>query len=157
VAAALQNKGYEQIPVSGQDGDSANLQNVAAGWQYVDVWKDTNQLGTAAAEAALQLCEGKTFAEITLPDGLIAEHAAPPAGNSPTPFTSPAGNEIMSIIMSVYPLTAETLEIPLSAGWRGMTPADYCVSVEDWASGPPICQLAAEQAAAASPAASPAA
>ena len=46
------------VPVSGQDGDTANLQNVAAGTQYVDVWKDANQLGKAAGAAALQLCEG---------------------------------------------------------------------------------------------------
>ena len=45
VVAALQAKGYDPIPVSGQDGDTANLQNVAKGLQYVDVWKDTNELG----------------------------------------------------------------------------------------------------------------
>ena len=31
VAAALKAKGYATIPISGQDGDTANLQNVAAG------------------------------------------------------------------------------------------------------------------------------
>ncbi|HEX5578243.1 MAG TPA: substrate-binding domain-containing protein, partial [Candidatus Limnocylindria bacterium] len=45
VAAALQTKNYDQIPVSGQDGDPANLNNVALGWQYVDVWKNSNELG----------------------------------------------------------------------------------------------------------------
>ena len=35
-----------------------------AGIQYVDVWKDANQLGKAAGAAALQLCEGKTIAEV---------------------------------------------------------------------------------------------
>jgi D-xylose transport system substrate-binding protein len=158
VAAALQAKGYDQIPVSGQDGDGANLQNVAAGWQYVDVWKDSNELGKVAGEAALQLCEGVPMDQLTLPDGLVAAHAAPPAGNTVTKFTTPGGVEVNSFILAPTSLTAENLEIPLAAGWRGMTPADYCALVTDLAAGPPICQLAAEQAAAAaaSPAASPA-
>ena len=42
--------------VSGQDGDPANLNNVALGNQYVDVWKNANELGKAAGAAALQLC-----------------------------------------------------------------------------------------------------
>ena len=59
------------IPVSGQDGDPANLNNVALGWQYVDVWKNANELGKAAGSAALQLCAGTEIADVTLPDGLI--------------------------------------------------------------------------------------
>ena len=58
VVAALQAKGLDPVPLSGQDGDQANLQNVAAGWQYVDVWKDSNELGKVAGAAALQLCAG---------------------------------------------------------------------------------------------------
>ena len=65
-----QAKSYDQIPVSGQDGDPANLNNVALGWQYVDVWKNSNELGKAAGEAALQLCAGAAIADVTLPDGL---------------------------------------------------------------------------------------
>ena len=69
VVAALQAKNYDAIPVSGQDGDTANLQNVAKGLQYVDVWKDANELGKVAGAAALQLCEGTAMADIMLPDG----------------------------------------------------------------------------------------
>ena len=69
VVAALQAKGYDPIPVSGQDGDQGNLQNVAAGWQYVDVWKDSNQLGKVAGAAALQLCEGVAMADLDHPRG----------------------------------------------------------------------------------------
>ena len=58
VAAALQNKNYDPIPVSGQDGDPANLKTSRWASQYVDVWKDSNELGKAAGEAALQLCAG---------------------------------------------------------------------------------------------------
>ena len=65
VAAALQAKSYDQIPVSGQDGDPANLNNVALGWQYVDVWKNSNELGKAGGEAALQLCAGTAIADVT--------------------------------------------------------------------------------------------
>ena len=59
VVAALQAKGLDPIPLSGQDGDVSNLQNVAAGWQYVDVWKNTNELGKAGGAFALQLCAGR--------------------------------------------------------------------------------------------------
>jgi D-xylose transport system substrate-binding protein len=39
VAAALTGKSYDPYPaVSGQDGDKGNLNNVALGKQYVDVW-----------------------------------------------------------------------------------------------------------------------
>ena len=67
-------------PVSGQDGDTANLQNVAKGLQYVDVWKDANELGKVAGAAALQLCEGTAMADITLPDGTVNDAVAPEAG-----------------------------------------------------------------------------
>ena len=62
VVAALEAKGYDMIPVSGQDGDTGNLQNVAAGKQYVDVWKNSNELGKAAGAAALALCAGTAMA-----------------------------------------------------------------------------------------------
>ena len=59
VAAALTGKNYDPYPpVSGQDGDPANLNNVAKGLQYVDVWKNANELGKTAGAAALALCAG---------------------------------------------------------------------------------------------------
>ena len=70
VAAALQGKNYGFPPLSGQDGDQANLNNVALGKQYVDVWKNANELGKAAGAAALELCKGTALADLTLPDGL---------------------------------------------------------------------------------------
>ena len=54
-------------PVSGQDGDPANLNNVAKGLQFVDVWKNANELGKAAGAAALALCAGGDMASLTLP------------------------------------------------------------------------------------------
>ncbi len=58
VVAALTAKNYGVVPVSGQDGDPANLNNVAKGLQYVDVWKNSTNLGKVAGAAALQLCAG---------------------------------------------------------------------------------------------------
>jgi D-xylose transport system substrate-binding protein len=52
VVGALTAKSYGYPPLSGQDGDPANLNNVAQGKQYVDVWKNANELGKAAGSAA---------------------------------------------------------------------------------------------------------
>jgi D-xylose transport system substrate-binding protein len=67
VAAALTGKSYDPYPaVSGQDGDPANLNNVALGKQYVDVWKNSNELGKAAGQAAIALCKDKDPTKITI-------------------------------------------------------------------------------------------
>src|SRR5207237_5562305 len=58
VVAALQAQGLAgKVPVSGQDGDKAALNRVAAGTQTVDVWKDARLLGKTAGDAAIQLCK----------------------------------------------------------------------------------------------------
>ena len=80
VVGALTAKSYGFPPLSGQDGDPANLNNVALGKQYVDVWKNANELGKAAGAAALALCAGGTMASLKLPDGLIDPTVAPAAG-----------------------------------------------------------------------------
>src|SRR6186997_1084865 len=91
VAAALQAKSYDQIPVSGQDGDPANLNNVALGWQYVDVWKNSNELGKAGGEAALQLCAGTAIADVDLStiDDNLDDSVQPDDLTAPSDFTSP--------------------------------------------------------------------
>ncbi len=71
VVGALTAKSYGFPPLSGQDGDDANLNNVALGKQYVDVWKNANELGKAAGAAALQLCNGSKIADVKLPSGSI--------------------------------------------------------------------------------------
>ena len=53
VVAALTAKSYGFPPLSGQDGDPANLNNVAQGKQYVDVFKNANELGKAAGAAEI--------------------------------------------------------------------------------------------------------
>ena len=137
VAAALKAKGYAAIPISGQDGDTANLQNVAAGIQYVDVWKNANELGKAAGSAALQLCAGKKMADLELPAGLVLPANAPTAGNKVQDFTTPGNNVVKSFILNVQPITQENLQLILDAKWltkdvlcknaaTGPTPAAVC-------------------------------
>jgi D-xylose transport system substrate-binding protein len=136
VAAALTAKSYGYPPLSGQDGDEANLQNVAAGIQYVDVWKNANELGKAAGAAALELCKGTDMASLTLPDGLLDPTVAPAAGLTATPFTTPGGNTVSSFILQPTPLTAENLNLAVDGGW--ITKEKLCEKVT--ANPPAACQ-----------------
>jgi len=149
VVAALQAKGLDPIPLSGQDGDQANLQNVAAGWQYVDVWKNSNELGKVAGAAALQLCAGTPMDQLTIPDGLIDPSVAPTAGMAAAPFETPGGNTVTSFILQPTPVTADTLNLVVDGGWIDL--ATLCAQATDPALAAPIC---ADAGAAASPAAS---
>ena len=88
VVAALQAQGLAgQVPVSGQDGDQAALNRVALGTQAVSVWKDARELGTAAGEAAVQLCANPDVAAV--------------AGTAP--FTTPGGIDVTSILLTPIP------------------------------------------------------
>ncbi|MEO6578408.1 MAG: substrate-binding domain-containing protein [Candidatus Limnocylindria bacterium] len=148
VVAALQAKSYDAIPVSGQDGDTANLQNVAKGLQYVDVWKDANELGKVAGAAALDLCAGTAMADLTLPDGLINEDVAPEAGNAAADFVTPGPdgepdsgdeNTVTSFILKPQPVTAENLDLILDSGW--LTKDVLCEGVDAAsATAPAACQ-----------------
>jgi D-xylose transport system substrate-binding protein len=102
VVAALEAQGLAgQVPVSGQDGDLAALNRIALGTQTVSVWTDSRLLGTAAGEAALQLCAN--------PDIAAVEGTAP--------FTSPEGNELTSILLAPQPITQDNLDVVVDAGW----------------------------------------
>lgn len=138
VVAALQAKGLDPIPLSGQDGDTGNLQNVAAGWQYVDVWKNSNELGKVAAAAALQLCEGVAMGDLTIPDGLIDASVAPLDGAQATDFTTPAGNVVKSIILQPTPITQDNLNLVIDGGW--ITQDVLCAQAADAPSPAAICQ-----------------
>jgi D-xylose transport system substrate-binding protein len=138
VAAALTGKNYDPYPpVSGQDGDPANLNNVAKGLQYVDVWKQANELGKAAGAAALALCAGGDMASLTLADGLVNPDVAPAAGLTATPFETPGGNTVSSFILQPTPLTAENLQLAIDGGQ--ITKEALCAGV-DAASAPAACQ-----------------
>jgi D-xylose transport system substrate-binding protein len=136
VVAALEAKSYGFPPLSGQDGDPANLNNVALGKQFVDVWKNANELGKAAGQAALQLCEGTAMEDIAID---IDESVAPLDGASPTDFDTPGGNTVKSLILQPTPLTAEDLDVVINAGWYA-TKDDICEGVTEENPGFEDCQ-----------------
>ncbi len=122
VIAALKAQGLNgKVAVSGQDGDKAALNNVALGNQTVDVWKDARELGKAAGEAAVQLCNGTTVDKV--------------AGTAP--FTTPGKNNVSSIIIAPHPMTKDTLQTVIDAGW--ITKADLCKDVPA-ATAPAACK-----------------
>lgn len=121
VVAALADQGLDGVvPVSGQDGDAANLNNVARGLQLVDVWKDAFGLGQTAGHVAVQLCQGVAFEDITAPDDL-GDHVAPEAGTAAQPFETEneAGEAVtvQSITLKPTPVTQENLNLPIDLGW----------------------------------------
>ena len=136
VVAALEAKSYGYPPLSGQDGDPANLNNVALGKQYVDVWKNSNELGKAAGQAAVQLCEGTAIEEIVIE---VDESVAPLDGNSPVDFETPGGNTVKSIILQPTPIVAEDLNLVTEAGWYA-TKDDICAGVDESHPGWEDCQ-----------------
>jgi D-xylose transport system substrate-binding protein len=102
VVAALTAQGLQgKVAVSGQDGDAAALNRVALGTQTVDVWKDSRMLGKAAGDAAVQLCNGTTVDKL--------------AGASP--FTTPGGNTVSSVLLKADPIDKTKLNDVLTAGW----------------------------------------
>ncbi len=135
VVGALTSKSYGFPPLSGQDGDKANLNNVALGKQYVDVWKNANELGKAAGQAAIQLCAGKAMADLSIS---IGASVAPTAGNSPTDFVTPGKNTVKSLILQPTPITADNLGDVMSAGWW-VTKADICTGVTSTDPGAKAC------------------
>jgi len=137
VVAALTAKNYGFPPLSGQDGDPANLNNVALGKQYVDVFKNANELGKAAGAAALALCGGTKMASLSLPSGLIDPTVAPAAGLAAKAFVTPGGTTVSSFILQPTPLTADTLQVAIDAGQ--ITKADLCKGVVA-ASAPAACK-----------------
>jgi D-xylose transport system substrate-binding protein len=137
VVGALTAKSYGYPPLSGQDGDTANLNNVALGKQYVDVWKNANELGKAAGAAALALCNGGSMASLKLPDGLIDPTVAPKAGLTAQPFTTPGGNTVSSFILQPTPLTADNLQLAIDG--KQITKDELCKGV-DAATAPPACK-----------------
>jgi D-xylose transport system substrate-binding protein len=128
VVAALTAKNYGYPPLSGQDGDPANLNNVALGKQYVDVWKNSNELGKAAGAAALQLCAGTKIADLKLPDGLLDPTVAPAAGLAAQDFKTPNGTTVKSFILQPTPLTAADLQKVIDGGW--ITKDKLCAGVD---------------------------
>jgi D-xylose transport system substrate-binding protein len=137
VVGALTSKSYGYPPLSGQDGDVANLNNVALGKQYVDVWKNANELGKTAGAAALALCGGGKMDALTLPSGLIDPNVAPAAGLTSKPFTTPGNNTVSSFILQPTPLLAEDLQKAIDG--QQITKAELCKGV-DPSKAPAACK-----------------
>jgi D-xylose transport system substrate-binding protein len=137
VVGALTAKSYGFPPLSGQDGDPANLNNVAQGKQYVDVFKNANELGKAAGAAALKLCADPKTLGLTLPDGLVDKSVAPTAGLTAQDFKTPGGVTVKSFILQPTPLTADNLQVAIDAGQ--ISKADLCKGV-DAATAPAACK-----------------
>ena len=102
--AALAAQGLAgSVPVSGQDADKAALNRVALGTQTVSVFKDARELGSTAADIALQLASGKKLerdqgregveprAEETGHDGDLPHAGGDHQGQSRTWSSTPAG------------------------------------------------------------------
>ncbi len=137
VVGALTAKSYGYPPLSGQDGDTANLNNLAQGKQYVDIWKNANELGKAAGAAALALCAGGTMASLQLPAGLIDPTVAPTAGLTAVPFKTPGGNTVSSFTLQPTPITQDNLQVVIDGGQ--ITKAELCKGV-DAATAPAACK-----------------
>ena len=143
VVAALTAKNYDAVPVSGQDGDPANLNNVAKGLQYVDVWKNSNELGKMAGAARSSSAPAR-LRRVMVPK-VSTRRSRPAAGSSPGLHdTRPGlqadpgdGNVVKSLILTPTPITAENLQLVLDGGW--ITKDDLCKGV-DAATAPAACQ-----------------
>ncbi len=100
VIAALSAQGLD-IPVGGQDGDHAALNRVARGTQTVSVWKDSRQLGAAAADIALALAGGTALADV--------EGAVKWSGGE-------KGVEMDAIFLAPTPITKDNINVVIDAG-----------------------------------------
>lgn len=103
VVAALKAQGLAgTVPVSGQDGDLAAINRVAVGTQTVSIWKDSRALGKAAAEAAVAIANGKKAAELP---GVAKFNKGK------------KGVEMNAILLQPNPITKDTLNVVIDAGW----------------------------------------
>lgn len=98
--AALAAQGLD-IPVSGQDGDHAALNRVARGTQNTSVWKDSRQLGAAAAQIASAMAGGTAPADI---DGAVQW-----SGGA-------KGVQMSAIFLAPTPIDASNINVVIDAG-----------------------------------------
>jgi D-xylose transport system substrate-binding protein len=114
VVAALDAQGLAgSVPVSGQDGDKTALNRVALGTQTVSIWKDSRVLGKAAGEAAVKLADGSDVASLP---GVVKFNKGK------------KGVEMSSILLDPDPITKDTLNHVIDAGW--ISKAEACAGVK---------------------------
>jgi len=110
--AALAEQGLDgEVAVGGQDGDVAAINRVALGTQIVSVLKDATELGQAAGEAALELCENPDISQVT---GAVAG-------------TSTGGLDTYSLLLDPLPITRDNLQAALDLNW--LTEEELCADV----------------------------
>ncbi|MFW5832906.1 MAG: D-xylose ABC transporter substrate-binding protein [Pseudomonadota bacterium] len=101
--AALAGQGLAgEVPVSGQDGDHAALNRIALGTQTVSVWKDSRDLGTAAARIAVEMAQGTSMGNIE--DAVLFDGG-------------PRGVPMTSLFLTPIPITRDNLNVVIDAGW----------------------------------------
>ncbi|MBA5777420.1 D-xylose ABC transporter substrate-binding protein [Stappia sp. F7233] len=101
--AALAAQGLAgSVPVSGQDGDHAALNRVALGTQTVSVWKDSRELGKAAANIAVELAKGTELGKV--------EGASKWSDG-------PKGVEMTATFLKPLAITKDNLNVVIDAGW----------------------------------------
>lgn len=101
--AALEAQGLAGgVPVSGQDADHAALNRIALGTQTVSIWKDSRDLGKAAAQLAGQMADGTAMDEIE---------------NVVKWSDGPNGVEMNALFLTPLPITRENLNVIIDAGW----------------------------------------
>ena len=110
VAAALAAQKMLGIPLSGQDGDKVALNRIAKGQQTVSVWKNSYQLGQAAAKAAIEMAEGK-----------------PVTGTKP--FKTPSGQTQPSLLLTPIGITRDNLNLVVDGKW--ISKAELCDGVTE--------------------------
>ena len=121
VVAALTAQGMEGIPVSGQDGDHAALNRVARGTQTVSVWKDSRELGKAAATVAVALAKGTAPADV---EGAIQWDGGA------------KGIAMDAILLKPVAITHDNLDAVIDANW--VAKEVVCQGVSD--NAPKACQ-----------------
>ncbi len=110
--AALDDQGLAgEVAVGGQDGDIAAINRVALGTQVVSVLKDATELGMAAGEAALQLCENP---DISAVEGAVES-------------TTVGGIEGYAVLLDPLPITRDNLQAALDLDW--LTVEELCADV----------------------------
>ena len=120
--AALKAQNLVGVPVSGQDADIAALNRIARGEQTVSVWKDSRELGKAAARFAMLMAEKTKPAAI--PGAAIWRD-----GSKKLP--------IAAVFLKPLAITRDNLNVIIDAGWA--TKAQVCAGVKP-ASAPAACK-----------------
>ncbi|MCO6392657.1 D-xylose ABC transporter substrate-binding protein [Aliihoeflea aestuarii] len=101
--AALDAQGLAgSVPVSGQDADHAALNRIALGTQTVSIWKDSRELGKAAAEIANELAGGAAMTDIA---------------NVVQWSDGPNGVDMNAVFLTPVAITKDNLDVIIDAGW----------------------------------------